>query len=301
MNLSEGTIYQVCGGPRDKLLFCFSFGHKRVFLHPDDYSHNFPGVPFLPIDPDLESRLPTGPFMPTTRQGSLEELLLSCSDCDHIREKLCSSLVGAGYEIGAGERPSCVPSACEVTYIDKFTFEEASDGSFRNKTKNNLVSVSHYEEMEQLKSIPDDSAEFFIACHVIEHVPNVIRGFREIHKKLRRGGHFILVVPDKRYIFDADRPTTSLEHFIADDAASETPTLEHYLEYARRSKHDINWQATGLHDYQNKKDCHFHTFTPDSFQELLSYIKTMMFWDTAEVFSPHNASSLLEFYVRIRK
>ena len=75
--------------------------------------------------------------------------------------------------------------------------------------------------MEDLQSISDGSADFFIACHVIEHVqhvPNVIVAIRTVMKRLKLGGTLLLVLPNKSTIFDNGRPTTSLEHFITNDA-----------------------------------------------------------------------------------
>jgi SAM-dependent methyltransferase len=295
--LAEGTAYRVEGGARHNFLFYYAFGHKRPFLTVGDFHARSSSVQLRVVEPSVEAALPLGPFMPTVRPGDLHSALRESPDIDRIRELLCADLRGIGYELGAGARPVCVPWDCRVTYIDKFTFEEAKCESFNNQDPGNFVRVSIYASMEKLDAIEPESADFFIACHVIEHVPNVVHGLREVMKKLKPGGKLVLVIPDKRFMFDAPRPTTTLEHFVAEDIGGEVSHLEHCLEYARRVEHRADWVARGQDSNRSGRDIHAHTFTPDSMRELLTYLKQdIELFSETEVHEPAYGREMMEFY-----
>jgi ubiquinone/menaquinone biosynthesis C-methylase UbiE len=296
--------YVVRDGALAGSVFLYQFGHRRPFLSMDDFRAVFgPGCEPRPILAHQAQEIPRGPYVPQANRPPLETLLgASNYNIDSIREALCDCLKGDGYEIGAGERPTCVPLNCSVTYVDAFTFEEAKDGSFVGKQPQNFAKVSFYEPMHRLESIEDSSASFFIACHVIEHVPNVIASLREVTRKLRSGGRLILVVPDKRYIFDSGRPTTTLEHFVAEDLRPDlVPSLEHYLEYARRAMGAVDWIGEGSERYQRIADLHHHCFTPESMRELLDHVSAQLGFEEAKVIVHAYAEQVGEFYVRIKK
>jgi SAM-dependent methyltransferase len=299
LRLKEGT-YQVQGGPKNYFLFYLAFGQKRAFLSPDDYQQSLHG-PIHPIAPEDERVVPNGPHMPTRRFETLQDLLETSSDFDLIREVFCRDLTGNGYEIGAGERPACVPFGCRVSYIDKFTYEEAKDGSFYFAKPDNMVNVSIFAAMDELHEIDAGSADFFIACHVIEHVHNVIPALRNLYRKLKPGGQLFLAVPDKRYMFDEIRPTTTLEHFVAEDLSGTPNLLEHYFEYARRAQHKENWVETGTEHFKRGADFHAHTFTPSSFNELLTHLDRDLRFTEYHVFEHTCLLQLNEFYVKIVK
>jgi SAM-dependent methyltransferase len=297
--LEEGT-YEVCGGPKDHFLFYLNFGHKRPFLSPTDCQPSLHG-PSHPIAPEDEQALPHGPYMPTGRSGTLRDVLETSLDFDLIREVFCRDLTGNGYEIGAGARPTCVPFGCRVSYIDKFTYEEAKDGSFVNTQPEYLVDVSIFSTMEELREVNDGSADFFIACHVIEHVHNVIPAIRNLHRKLKPGGRVFLIVPDKRLMFDSLRVTTTLEHFVAEDLSGVPHLLEHYLEYCRRSSHTENWIEVGMESFKRKSDFHLHTFTPSSFAELLTHLDRDLHFTEYQVLEHNQPLQVKEFYATIIK
>lgn len=52
--------------------------------------------------------------------------------------------------------------------------------------------------------------DYLLASHVVEHVPDMVTWFREIHSVLKQDGSVRLAVPDKRYCFDILRRTSSL-------------------------------------------------------------------------------------------
>jgi methyltransferase family protein len=206
--LIEGDVYLTVSGAQTGAIFQYKFGHRRQFPTLEDFAPYKRRGELRRIQITDAARIPVGPAMPRSHAMTTKRALSASDNIDQIREAFCREFHGHGYEIGAGERPTIVPEQCHVTYADRFTFEEARDGSFRNKTADNFVKVSIYEPMERLASIRDESSDFFIACHVLEHCIDVIGCLREVHQKLRKGGRMFFVLPDKRYMFDSGRPVT---------------------------------------------------------------------------------------------
>src|SRR5262249_36634124 len=63
--------------------------------------------------------------------------------------------------------------------------------------------------------VPDQSEDFVLSTHVLEHLPNVVGGFLEWDRIVRHGGYVFMIVPLKGALSaDAPRELTSLEHFI---------------------------------------------------------------------------------------
>lgn len=300
-DLKEGHPYKVVGGEKHGSIFVYSSGHKRNILTMHDYYRTYTDNDLQDVSPYVEANLPNGAPMPCNTENSLDELLAG-KDTDAIREALCAGLAGVGYEIGAGDRPTRVPLSAQVKYIDKFTFEGARDGSFIGKEAMNFVQVSVYEAMDSLTSIEDESADFFVACHVIEHVPNVMAALKSACRKLKKGGELVMVVPDKRHMFDQGRPETTLEHFLADEVrGGDAETLEHYIEYFRRSAADSNFMETALAGFESGRDIHMHAFSPESMGSLLAYLHGELAFAEYSVLTPSQPEVLQEFYVRIKK
>jgi SAM-dependent methyltransferase len=299
--LRDGELYWVASGSERGLVFVYRSGHRRELPSEEAYLHHFQDRPIRPIRPGLARALPRGSPVPDVGGMGLVEALASSSSTDEIREALCADLSGSGYEIGAGDRPTRVPAACQVEYVDRFTFEEAADGSFIGKDPRAFVRVSIFETIERLDSIPDGSADFFIVCHVLEHVSDVIGALAELHRKLRPGGRAVLVVPDGRYTFDAERPVTTLEHLLADHLERGRGELEHYLEHFRRAAREQDWVAVAREGYARGRDIHRHVFTPESMRELLGYLADEVAFAAVDVLEPRRAEELREFYVKLRR
>lgn len=314
--MEDKRFYRVADGPHKNLFFMYSFGHARKLYTPEQIAayvdrssllgslggdrRNGKQVP-ISISGALFSKIPTGPAMPAPARTPPEAALEALDHIDLLREALCADFQGAGYEVGAGRRPTIIPAACDVKYIDKYTFEEAADGSWSEiEDASGFVEVAISAEMEELPQIDDGSADFFIACHVIEHVSDVISAILETCRKLKPDGRLFLVVPHKNYMFDRNRPVTPLTHFIADYNTDPTPTLEHHLEFCRLARKAKNWEAAGLERFERGADVHAHVFTPDSLRELLQYMTDARHIGGYEVMEARQVEATVEFYAMIR-
>jgi SAM-dependent methyltransferase len=283
---------------------CYALDHARArpFFALEDLNIFLAAHALTPgnLEPVEASPGLVGPAMPCfqAQNADIKELLAYSKQADLIREVLAQACTGIGIEIGAGDRPTVVPFGVQVEYVDRFTLAEAASGSFvEHSDFSRFVDVAYLEAMDNLASIRDDSLDFVIACHVIEHVPDVVGAINRAMQKLKSGGRLILVVPHRDRTFDAGRSVTPLSHFVADSLGADS-ALEHALDYARHAKGAQDWKAEGQRMVAEAEDFHYHTFTPTSFRELLEYLAN----DNQSLrFDVLEAAEVIEFYVLLHR
>lgn len=142
-------------------------------------------------------------------------------------------LFGGGIEIGALHAPLGAPSHAQVRYLDRMAADELRR-EYPELAGEELVQVDIIDDGEVLATVADDSQDFIIANHFLEHCEDPI-GTIEVHlRKLKPGGILFYAVPDKRYTFDFRRPLTPLEHMILDhEEGPGRSRREHYEEWAQ--------------------------------------------------------------------
>jgi len=95
-----------------------------------------------------------------------------------------------------------------------FWSARASDGKYRvggRELGQELVLDSG-----ELGSLPDESYDFILASHVIEHLANPLKVLRQWRRVLRPGGAAIVIAPNRERTYDRKRPVTTLEHLLED-------------------------------------------------------------------------------------
>lgn len=75
-------------------------------------------------------------------------------------------------------------------------------------------------EATNLKKIPNENYDFLIASHCLEHCANTLITVNEWLRVVKKGGVILLILPDRRYTFDHNRPVTTFEH-LKDDLKNE--------------------------------------------------------------------------------
>ena len=69
-------------------------------------------------------------------------------------------------------------------------------------------------DIDLLGALADESQDFVIASHIIEHLANPLAMLVDIHRVLRDGGLLVLIVPDRHVTFDRSRQPTPLVHLV---------------------------------------------------------------------------------------
>ena len=73
-----------------------------------------------------------------------------------------------------------------------------------------------------------------IANHFVEHCADPIGTLKNLVRVVRPGGILYIALPDKRYTFDAPRPSTPFEHLVRDhDEGPEWSRRGHFEEWAK--------------------------------------------------------------------
>ena len=127
------------------------------------------------------------------------------------RASLCALLarylVGDGVELGPGHSPFPIPySGTNVRYVDRWVpdtnrelFPELGDATFP------MPDIIADLDTDRLSALDDESQDFVIASHVLEHLANPLAMLGEIHRALRSGGVALVLLPDRRRTFDPQR------------------------------------------------------------------------------------------------
>ncbi len=142
-------------------------------------------------------------------------------------------LLGSGIEIGALHLAMALPPGARVRYVDRMTVPELRT-HYPELAAVELAPVDVVDDGELLTTIEDESVDFIVANHFLEHCEDPIRTIETHLGKLKPGGVLFYAVPDKRYTFDFRRPRTPLSHLIEDhEKGPEGSRAGHYQEWAR--------------------------------------------------------------------
>jgi SAM-dependent methyltransferase len=199
----------------------------------------------------------------------------------HVRDFLGQQyLYGAGIEIGALHKPMRVPAPTLVRYVDSRPSEELSQHYGREVSGHEIVNVDIVTNADTLTGIDDETQDFVIANHVLEHLENPILAVKNMLRVLRASGIVFLSIPDKRYTFDVDRPVTDFSHVLQDYLhGPELSRRAHYEEWIRVVEKEQDAEGARLRYLmeESRYAIHFHVWTPfdmfDTFSGMRSVVR----------------------------
>lgn len=154
-----------------------------------------------------------------------------------------------GLEIGGPShlfsRRGILPLYPRVAQLDNVNFASQTaweaglqDGGEFNFEPGQPPGRQFLREATALGGIADQSYDFILSSHCLEHVANPLRALQEWRRVVRSGGFLIILLPDPRGTFDCARPVTTLAHLEDDLAQNRTEDdLTHLPEILRL--HDL--------------------------------------------------------------
>jgi predicted SAM-dependent methyltransferase len=193
------------------------------------------------------------------------------------REEISRKYIhGVGIEIGAHHAPVRMPESVTVKYLDILPAEENQ----RRFPELTAIPVDIIDDGEVLSSIEQESLDFIIANHFLEHCQNPLGTIRTHLSKLRPKGVLYYAVPNKDFTFDKERPLTDFDHLIRDDREGpDVSRLKHYEEWIKYilkidSSEGIESKAREmvLQDLR----IHFHVWDRKTFEDFLDRAKAYL-------------------------
>ena len=194
------------------------------------------------------------------------------------RNSLYQSLQGNGLEIGAFEHPAVLPEVCKVTYCDVISKTEALK-LFPEVNKEELDEVDVILDIDKsgLSVFEENSQDFVIINHVLEHLFDPVFAIRECFRVLKRGGTLVASVPDKRFTFDKNRTvTTDVEIFERIRRIPKIPTPEDYEDLLRNVHPELlnepqHVRQKALEGFLVRRE-HLNIWTDNSFKSFFDFV-----------------------------
>jgi predicted SAM-dependent methyltransferase len=187
-----------------------------------------------------------------------------------VRNGLATTyLAGDGIEIGALHKPLPMPRGARVRYVDRMSAADLRR-HYPELASWDLVDPDIVDDGERLETVADNSLDFVVANHFIEHTEDPLGAIGNHLRVLKPGGVIFMAVPEKRRTFDWERQVTTIEHLVRDHREGpETSRAQHYEEWARDVDHadDVRAHAQAL--MEQAYSIHFHVWTREAFQDLL--------------------------------
>lgn len=208
---------------------------------------------------------------------------------------------GAGLELGPSHRPLAPKAAAYNVKI----LDHLDRAGLIAKYTPHGVNVAAIEEVdyvwkgEPYRELvgPDVTFDWIIACHLIEHTPDLVGFLRNCESVLAPDGVLALAVPDKRYCFDRFRQKTSLgaiidAHRAGRTAHTEGAAADYFMNVVKRGD-SIAWEADAPGDYRCVHtrehalvamkqisegaylDLHAWVFTPSSFRLIIEDLRAL--------------------------
>lgn len=240
---------------------------------------------------------------------------------------------GIGLELGPLYNPVVTKDEANIRYLDHMSYDDLKKkyGKDPGVPLDQLVPIDYVLKDNSLqKTFKGKTFDYVIACHVIEHIPDMVHWLRDVATILNEGGVLSLVIPDKRYTFDLhrneSRPADIIGAYLDKQVkVNSTQLYDDVMTY----RHDIDpaviWRnptayadlpayntgAAGIKKAMmrcetNLKlgeyvDCHCHVLTPASFFEIVRTLIAHDLFDYKVAHFSDTPAGRHEFYVSLKK
>lgn len=199
------------------------------------------------------------------------------SDRIIVRDSLSREFIkGQGIEIGALHSPLAVPPGAEVKYVDRLSKGELLR-AYPELAEMKIIDTDVIDDGEKLETFLDQTLDFVIALHFLEHTQDPIRTVENMLRVLKKGGIAFIAIPDKRFTFDVNRPVHGFEHLRRDYNEGPAWSMRrHYEEWVYHVKKVFGDQE--IDELTNKLiekqySIHFHVWTENEMHEMFIRLK----------------------------
>jgi SAM-dependent methyltransferase len=216
--------------------------------------------------------------------GAQQEAL----DPEKVRRRFGARLRGVGIELGPGHVPFPVPDGVTVRYVDRWQpddnrslFPELGD-----EPGFPVPDVVVNLDTERLSAFGDQSQDFVIASHVLEHLANPLAMLVDVHRVLKPGGLLVLLLPNRHETFDRERAPTPLPHLV-DEYRRDVREVDdaHIIEFMVGT-HALTKEITGdgrdmdsfrgeqlaaQIELHRQRSVHVHVWNLDEFSQVMRY------------------------------
>ena len=199
---------------------------------------------------------------------------------DRMREQIAGIyLSGRGLEIGGLHKPLITPPGATVRYLDRMSSKDLRI-QYPELGPEPMVEVEIIDNGETMTEVKDGSQDFTVASHFFEHSADSVTAFKNLLRVTKNNGYIFLVVPDKRFTFDKDRPETPFEHILED--FNEGPGLnkrQHFEEWSKLvdgAEGDKAIKDRADHLIEMDYSIHYHVWSPKNMLEYFVRLREML-------------------------
>jgi SAM-dependent methyltransferase len=153
-------------------------------------------------------------------------------------------------------------------------------------------------EATDLHGIADQTYDFVLSSHNLEHIANPIKALREWMRVIKPGGTIIAILPNYRRTFDHRRQPTRVSHMLEDyESGTSESDLTHLQEILKL--HDLSkdsgagsldqFHQRSLRNFENRA-LHHHVFDECNSRALFETVGLSV--EIVELAKPHHIATL---------
>lgn len=167
-----------------------------------------------------------------------------------------------------------------VTFASRTIWEgELSRGNTFLFDSNRPPGKQFILDATSLREIENETYDFLLSSHVLEHLANPLRGLNEWKRVVREGGLLVIAIPHKDGTFDHLRPVTTIDHMVEDfEQGMDEDDVTHVAEAL--GLHDLNHDdaVSGREEFEarirnnrQERSLHHHVFATGTLAQLIDY------------------------------
>lgn len=138
--------------------------------------------------------------------------------------------------------------------------------------------LQYIDEAAEISTVADNTYDFLLSCHSLEHVANPLKALKRWREVLKKDGVCCILLPDKEFTSDRNRPYTLFDHLLEDEAKGvgedDQTHFEEVIQLHELSMDVLNsveaLRTRTLDNFHNR--CvHHHVFSKELICKVLEY------------------------------